>query len=135
MRTRLDLFVLLAFAVYRTWRLVARDKITERWREQLYNRWPPDAARAAGLMTWEPNLREMVYSTRPTTSSGGRRIIDPKPRVSAVAQAINCPWCAPMWMAAVATLVADASFGLVWPVMWWLALSSAVGLLGRAEGK
>lgn len=130
MRTRLDLFVLLVFAVYRTWRLVARDKITERWREQLYNRWPPDAARAAGTMKWNPHLREMVYSARPQV-----RGTDTRPKVNWWAQMSGCPHCGGAWLAAVATLVADASFGLVWPLAWFLALSAAVGLLGRAEGK
>lgn len=138
MRTRLDLFVILALAVYRLWRLVARDAITERWREQLYNRWPPSATRAAGLMEWNPEIRQMVYRVR-----GGERVsvgtgrlpaIDP-PKVSWLAAAVDCPWCSGAWLAAVATVLADASFGLVWPAAWFLALSTAVGLLGRADAK
>lgn len=127
MRTRLDLFVLMALAVYRCWRLMARDDITARWREQAYNRWPPSAQRSAGLMSWNPEIRQMVYKARPET---GRR-----PKVSPVAAAVDCPWCGGAWLAGAAVIVVDVCFGVVWPVAWWLALSTAVGLLGRAEAK
>jgi hypothetical protein len=126
MRTRLDLFIITALSVYRLWRLVARDAITQRWREQIYNRWPPDAARAHGIMRWSPDLRESVYSARPVSR--------PRPKVSWFAKAVDCPWCSGAWLCAVATLAVDASFGVVWPLAWWAALSAAVGLLGRLEG-
>lgn len=126
MRTRLDLFILSALSVYRVWRLVARDDITGRWREQLYNRWPPSASRAAGMMKWSPEKRENVYSVRPVGK--------PPPKVSWLAKAVDCPWCAGAWLSAAATVAVDASFGVVWPLAWWLALSTAVGLLGRLEG-
>lgn len=124
MQTRLDLLVITALGVYRLWRLLARDAITARWREALYNRWPPDATRAAGEMTWDSKSRQMVYRFRPSQA---------KPRVSVVAQAIDCPWCAGLWASAAATVAVNACFGLVWPVLWFAALSAAVGLLGRAD--
>lgn len=126
MRTRLDLFVIAALSVYRLWRLLARDEITARWREQAYNRWPPSAERAAGVMKWSAAQRQTVYSARPTRDS--------RPRVSRVAEAVDCPWCLGAWLAGAATLAVDASFGVVWPLAWWLALSAAVGLLGRLDG-
>lgn len=135
MRTRLDLLVICALGVYRLWRLVARDAITERWREQIYNRWPPDARRAAGLMAWNGSIRQMVYTARPADHMVGLRAVAKLPKVSLVAAAIDCPWCAGAWLCAVATLAVDASFGLTWPVVWFLALSTLVGLLGRIEGR
>lgn len=123
MQTRLDLLVITALGVYRLWRLVARDAITARWRETLYNRWPPDATRAAGEMTWDARSRQMVYRVRPKD----------KPKVSALATAVACPWCSGLWASAVATAAVNACFGLTWPVLWFGALSTAVGLLGRAD--
>lgn len=133
MRTRLDLLVICALGVYRLWRLVARDAITERWREQIYNRWPPDAQRAAGVMVWDDKLRQSVYRVRPERGPDGSR--NPRLRVSLVAASVNCPWCAPTFICAALTLAVDASFGLTWPALWFLALSTLVGLLGRVEGK
>jgi hypothetical protein len=126
MQTRLDMFVLCALCVYRVWRLVAKDAITARWRETAYNRWPPDGKRAGGRMAWNPELREMVFSTR---LEG-----DPRPKVNMLAQLVNCPRCGGAWLAAIATVAVDVSFGVAWPIAWWLALSAAVGLLGRADG-
>lgn len=123
---RLDLFVITALAVYRVWRLVAKDTITERWREAAFNRWPPTASRAAGTMTWNPALRQHVYRVRPTPA--------PTRKVSWIAAGVVCAWCGGAWLSAVATALVDASVGVRWPVAWFLALSTAVGLLGRAEG-
>lgn len=128
MRTRLDLLVIVALALYRAWRFVAKDKITERWREEAFNRWPPSAERAAGRMKWSADQRQMVYSIRPESNR------DQRPKVSWIAASIACPWCAPLILALPLTLVVDACFGLTWPLAWWLALSASVGLLGRAEG-
>lgn len=127
MRTRLDLLVIAALAVYRVWRFIARDRITERWRERIYNRWPPTYRRALARAEWNENMHEVVMHTR-----GGVR--DKVPKVSWLAASIDCPWCAGAWLSAILTLAVDASFGLTWPVAWWLALSTAVGLVGRADG-
>lgn len=123
MRTRLDLLIITALAVYRFWRLLARDDITAKWRESVYNRFPPSATRATGLMKWDSDLRENVYRARPGKP----------PAVSWAAKAFDCPWCYGAWLSVGATYAADAAFGLVWPVMWFLALSCLVGLLGRAD--
>jgi hypothetical protein len=125
MRTRLDLLVICALAVYRLWRLIARDDLTARWREQFYNRRPPSATRAAGMMVWDKNLRQNVFKIRP--------IAKKTPKVSALAQAIDCPWCAGTWLSAALTIAVNASFGLTWPVAWFAALACLVGLLGRAD--
>ena len=104
---------------------MARDSITARWREKVYDRWPPDATRSAGTMTWQPALREHTYTVRPVATK--------RPKVSVVTAAVSCAWCGGAWLAAVATAVVDASVGLPMPVAWWLAVSAAVGLLGRAD--
>lgn len=133
MRTRLDLLAICALAVYRLWRFVARDAITERWREQIYNRWPPDAKRAAGVMVWDTKIRQSVYRVRPERTPSGSTTL--RPQVSWLTAAVACPWCVGAWLSAVLTIAADASFGLTWPVAWFGALSALVGLLGRAEAK
>lgn len=123
MRTRLDLFVLAAFGTYRVWRFVARDTITKRWREAAYNRWPPTAARSLVTLEWNPTSHDTVLHTRSQPW-----------QVSLVAAHIDCPWCFGTALAAVATAVVNATYGVVAPVGWWLALSTAVGLLGRLDG-
>lgn len=133
MRTRLDLLVISALALYRFWRLVARDDITAKWREAAYDRWPPDAKRAAGVMVWDPKIRQTVYRVRPERTETGQRTA--KPDVSRLAALVDCPWCAGAWLSAVATAAVDASFGLTWPLAWAAALSTLVGLLGRLDGK
>lgn len=133
MRTRLDLLVISALALYRLWRLVARDTITEPWRARIYDRWPPTAARALYLTTWNKAKREVVAHARQTTGP----LVDrrPIPRVNLLAASIDCPWCAPTLVAGVVTVLVDASFGLTWPLAWWGALAALVGLLGRIDAK
>lgn len=128
MRLRLDLLVIAALAVYRVWRFVARDNITERWRERIYNRWPPTYQRALVRAEWNEDMHEVVMHTR----NGSVR--DKVPKVSWATASLDCPWCLPLLVCAALTLAVDASFGLTWPVMWWLALSTAVGLIGKADG-
>jgi hypothetical protein len=127
MRTRLDLLLICALAIYRGWRLVARDKVTERWREQAYNRWPPNYKRTLVETKWEPMMRESVPHTRTSALE--------RPKVSIVAASLSCPWCAPTFAAALLTFAVDVSFGLTWPVVWFAALGCLVGLLGSYEGK
>lgn len=44
---------------------------------------------------------------------------------------ITCPWCAGAWVSALVVAVADTFYiDLRLPVLWWLAVSAAVGLLG-----
>jgi hypothetical protein len=125
MRTRLDLFVLASLGTYRVWRLVARDEITKRWREAAYNRWPPTYPRSLGFTEWNPKMREAVLHGRPERSI--------HPPVSVIAAHVDCAWCLGALLSAVATVAVNATYGLVWPMLWWLALSSAVGLLSGLD--
>lgn len=128
MRTRLDVLVISALAVYRAWRFMARDAITERWREAVYDRWPPNYKRSLARAEWNSKMHEVVMHTR----NGSLR--DPVPKVSWITASLDCPWCFPLLVSAGLTAVVDASFGLTWPIMWWLALSALVGFLGRVDG-
>lgn len=128
MRTRPDLLIISALAIYRAWRFLARDAITQRWRETLYNRFPPSYQRSLVRAEWNAKMHEVLLNTRRDTPS------DPVPRVSWFTASLNCPWCAPSFAAAALTLAVDASFGLTWPVLWGLALGALVGLLGRIDG-
>ncbi len=129
MRTRLDLLLICAFAVYRGWHLIARDKVVERPREALYDRWPPSAKRALVRTEWNADMREVVFHARPTAGRAK------PPRVSLVSQSVDCPWCLPTFAAVAMTIAVDASFGLTWPVAWFGALCCVIGLLGAVEGK
>ncbi len=129
MRTRLDLLLICALALYRGWHLLARDKITERPREALYDRWPPDFKRSLVRSEWNADMREVVFHAKPAK---GR---DAPKRVSLVSASASCPWCLPTFAALALTLAVDASFGLTWPVAWFGALCCLVGLLGAVEAK
>ncbi len=127
MRTRLDLLLICALALYRGWRLIARDAITQRPREDMYDRWPPNYKRSLVRTEWNADMREVVFHSRPTHQR--------RPKVSLVAQSVDCPWCLPTFAAAALTAAVDASFGLIWPVAWFGALCCLIGLLGRADAK
>lgn len=122
------MLVIGALAIYRAWRLMARDTITQRWRETLYNRFPPSYQRSLVRAEWNVKMHEVLLNTRRDTPS------DPVPKVSWVTANIDCPWCLGSWLAVALTLAVDASFGLTWPVLWALALGALVGLLGRVDG-
>lgn len=128
MRTRLDLLVICALGVYRAWRFVARDAVTQRWREALYNRFPPTYQRSLARAEWNSKMHEVVFHTRRDNPR------DPVPKVSWLTASFDCPWCINLIASAGLTVAVDASFGLTWPILWWLALSSLVGFLGRVDG-
>lgn len=128
MRTRLDLLVIGALAVYRAWRFVARDTITQRWREALYNRFPPTYQRSLVRAEWNSKMHEVLLHARRDNPR------DPVPNVSWLTASFDCPWCINLIASAALTAAVDASFGLTWPLLWWLALSALVGFLGRVDG-
>jgi hypothetical protein len=124
--TPLALFVALALATHRIVRLAQRDHITLRWREAALNRWPPDAVRQSMVAKWEPKLQDVAIGARPG---------DPLrwPPVSRFGYWLTCPWCFGFVASALAVLAVQPWASTPLPVVWWLALSSAVGLLSGAE--
>jgi len=43
---------------------------------------------------------------------------------------VRCPWCVGAWVAAGVVFAVDADVGLRLPLLYWLAVSAVIGLLG-----
>lgn len=109
------LFILLALACYRVTRLGTTDKITEpifepmrqrlenRWQRKHYPEYVPEAIRESE--TWNSKLAFML----------------------------SCPWCLGFWVSGAGTLLVSLAYGLDYPILTWLALSTIVGILGRFD--
>lgn len=115
----LGLFVLLALACYRVTRLVTTDKITEPIfepiRERLEARW---IDKHAGD---DENLA-YLYGKSQTWNSK-------------LAFLLSCPWCLGFWVSGLGTLLVSLAYGLDYPILTWLALSTIVGFLGRFDSE
>jgi hypothetical protein len=118
------LFVLLVLGVSRLLRLIQADKITERARELIYNRWPYDAKRGALLAEWKPETREVSFSVRRNLG-----IEDVRP--TRLAYLLSCPWCLGLWVSALAVAVVAQLISVPLPVLWAAALAHAVSLVAR----
>jgi hypothetical protein len=111
---------LITLATYRLSRLLTVDTLTEGWREAVFDRWPPDAERAA--RRW--NGQRLV--TRATGS--------PQPNPSLLGQVLACPWCAAVWCAAAITTATAAFTPVPLPALTFAAAASAAGFLGALDG-
>lgn len=105
----LGLFVLLALACYRVTRLVTTDKITdpifERVRWSFERRWYAKHDEDGSQTEWNSKLAFML----------------------------SCPWCLGFWVSGLGTLLVSLAYGLDYPILTWLALSTVVGFLGRID--
>lgn len=103
------LFVLLALASYRVTRLVTTDKITEpifdRLRFGLERRW---------YAKHGPEGSDTHFNSK-------------------LAFLLSCPWCLGFWVSGAGTLLVSLVYGLDYPVLTWLAVSTVVGLLGQLD--
>ncbi len=113
------LAVLIGFTA-RVCRLVQRDHVSEKIRESLYDRWPYDAARGRVSASWEPTLREVVFTPR---------LSDPV-RPSPIGYWTRCPWCVGSWLSAVVVAVVAQIVSIPLPLLWWGAVATGVGVLG-----
>lgn len=111
------LFILLALACYRVTRVVTTDKITEPifggLREALEYRW----------------IRK---HTRPGSPEEFDAIESEKFN-SKAAYLLSCPWCLGFWISGAGTLLVSLVYGLDYPALTWLAVSTAVGLFGQLD--
>jgi hypothetical protein len=104
------LVALASLAAYRVTRLVTSDKITEpiferiRWR--LEARWHEKHDERGSQTEWNSKLAFML----------------------------SCPWCLGFWVCGVFTVVLSLAYGLNYPILTWLAMSTVVGFLGRIDG-
>lgn len=111
------LFVLASLASYRLTRLVVKDAITlplvQPVREWFEYRWiakrftPGSVAEAAALETPEWNSR--------------------------VAYLLACHWCLGFWVSGAVTVVLSLVTAVEYPVIVWLAMACATGLIGEME--
>jgi hypothetical protein len=99
-------------------RLVTSDKITEPvfdpLREWLEYRWIRKNTR--------PGSREEFDA------------VESEKFNSKLAYLLSCPWCLGFWVSGVTTVLVSVAYGLDYPILTWLAMSTVVGFLGRIDG-
>lgn len=104
------LVALASLAAYRVTRLVTSDKITEpffdRIRFGLERRW---------YAKHGPEGSDTHFNSK-------------------LAYLLSCPWCLGFWVCGVFTVVLSLAYGLDYPILTWLAMSTVVGFLGRIDG-
>jgi hypothetical protein len=105
------LVALATLATYRVVRLVITDKITEpifdRIRFGLERRW---------YAKHGPEGSDTHFNSK-------------------MAFLLSCPWCLGFWVSGVTTVVVSMAYGLDYPILTWLAMSTVVGFLGRIDGE
>jgi len=104
------LVALASLAAYRVTRLVTSDKITEpifdRIRFGLERRW---------YVKHGPADSDTHFNSK-------------------LAYLLSCPWCLGFWVSGATTVVLSWAYGLDYPILTWLAMSTVVGFLGRIDG-
>ena len=105
------LLVLGALAAYRITRLVTTDKITEPTFERL--RWWFERR-------WESKHPEAVPNDKWN---------------SKLAFLLSCAWCLGFWVSGMVTVILSVAYGLNYPILTWLAMSTVVGFLGNIDSE
>lgn len=105
------LVALASLAAYRVTRLVTTDKITEPITERI--RWFFERR-------WEAKHPEVVPSDDWN---------------SKLAFLLSCSWCLGFWVSGVVTVILSVAYGLDYPVITWLAMSTIVGFLGHIDSE
>lgn len=115
------LFVGAYLSAFRVTRLVTKDSLFERQREWFFRWYPPDEDHAC---------------LRPAKTEDGTRYwvkdSSPRRRVSKWGQLIECPFCIGFYLSGLTVLILQHYVSVGLPVMWWMAISSAVGLTSKA---
>jgi hypothetical protein len=105
------LFVLGALAAYRVTRLVTTDKITEpifdKIRFGLERRW---------YAKHGPVGSDTHFNSK-------------------LAFLLSCAWCLGFWVSGVVTVILSMAYGLHYPILTWLAMSTVVGFLGNIDSE
>lgn len=50
-----------------------------------------------------------------------------------LAKGLTCHWCEGFWLSGIAVLIVANLTSIPLPVMWWFAISTAVGLTGKLD--
>jgi hypothetical protein len=103
---------LASLAAYRVTRLVTSDKITEPIFERL--RWWFEQ------QWFKKHMRDESVPDDEWNSKW--------------AYLLSCPWCLGFWVCGMFTVVLSLAYGLDYPILTWLAMSTVVGFLGRIDG-
>lgn len=105
------LVALASLAAYRLTRIVTTDKITElifdRLRFGLERRW---------YAKHGPVGSDTHFNSK-------------------LAFLLSCPWCLGFWVSGVVTVILSVAYGLDYPILTWLAMSTVVGFLGRIDSE
>ena len=113
------LFVLGALAAYRVTRLVTTDKIAEPIfepiRQRLEDRWIRKHT--------EPGSNEEFDAVESDKWN------------SKLAFLLSCAWCLGFWVSGVVTVILSMAYGLHYPILTWLAMSTVVGFLGNIDSE
>lgn len=105
------LVALASLAAYRVTRLVTTDKITERFFDRI---------RFGFERRWHKKHDEPGSATHFN---------------SKLAFLLSCPWCLGFWVSGVVTVILSVAYGLDYPVITWLAMSTIVGFLGSIDSE
>jgi hypothetical protein len=107
-------------AAFRATRVITKDSLFKRQREWFFRWYPPN---------------EEWAKLRPSRLDDGTRswIQDPAPRrrISKWGQLIECPFCSGFYVSGLTVLLLQHWVSVKFPVMWWLAISAAVGLAAK----
>jgi hypothetical protein len=95
----------MVLAAYRATRVIVADTVIDTFRERWYCRFPPHEHWRAGEM-------------QPPHKAG---------------QFIQCPWCVGFHVSGAVFLLVWAFRDLSLPGLWWPAVATGVGLIGKAE--
>lgn len=100
------LFVLMTLAAYRLWRIPGNDD------------WPPSRA----LREWLAVKANGELGAAPTWTA--------RWWWQETETMVTCPWCLGFWISGVVVCIVAQIYSLPIPVLWWLAVSCGVGLIG-----
>lgn len=113
------LVALASLAAYRLTRIVTTDKITgpifDNIRQRLEIRWIRRHAE-------NDEDRARLFSQTEYFNSK-------------LAFLLSCPWCLGFWVSGVVTVILSVAYGLDYPILTWLAMSTVVGFLGRIDSE
>ena len=118
------LFLLTSLAAFRITRIITLDTITEGPREWFLLRFPPDPEHARLHKAKHRIDGRTVIAWVPDSTGQTRKI-------SKLGILVSCPWCVGFHISGLVVAVVANLTSVPLPVLWWFAVSAAVGLIAR----